>query len=233
MAERYTAEASLLKDHEKLSVQKWGYEDFKTFLIGSEKYYPLAETKLPKVIDLGKFDKELEALIAQTNADPNHRERGQLVKIDIEGKLKILNQPTIGKGDTIAFGIKTDGTPVPLSDTEKVVLLLHSHTMPLPPSDVDLSALVSEDGVTASMVGTPGLKFLILKSMETEDMLLKKEKIKEWVVQRRASLYNRVMNDPRRPQEQIQYELITEICKEYHLAIYVAEKGTRYSKIDL
>jgi hypothetical protein len=240
-----TAEGSM--QHEITRDEDWSYEDFKRNIIEAETTLPKSERRLPRKIDTGEFGEMADRCVMETASDPEHKERGVIVKLSLDKKkLLIQNDPTVGTEDSVFLHTHLDKSVLDpemrqYDETERIAMVIHSHPSDHPTSPTDLVHLVTEGGESTSIVGTIGPNFLFIETLETK--IIPRGESTAWLSKWNSRLFGKYREIRRRrgiegtegENAVANNEVVREICNEHNIAVYstMGRSGTEYIRADI
>ena len=226
------------------------YAGFKALLIESVKKHPAPEVRLPGAIDTGEFGRTAQVALKEQLADPKEGERKYTVILSLDGELLMTNKPAIGTDKEVASRYKVSVEKYPdapqYNRIEEGAMSIHTHNIDLPPSAQDCSNMVVEQGeggaVVAAMVATPGVSYLLLRSLEGVDLTKSRVEANEWVKNLEVDSSGRINKlaamatnsiEYAVKRREVAYSLLRQISAKYRLAVYTSPDGIIYAKTTL
>lgn len=222
------------------------YAGFKALLIESVNKHPVPEIRLPAAIETGAFGEAARALLKETVADPQQRERAHVIIATLDNGLKMTNKPQIGTQDEVGGEhtverVRLSGLPGYYSKREQTAMRIHTHCDDTPPSIFDCGNLIMDpdSGVTAEMVATTGGYYLVMRTLEGVDLEKSEAETAKWTDELKKELIERLKiinqgaaskEESNRRQVAAMNALFRQISAKYHLAVYTSPEGIIYMR---
>jgi hypothetical protein len=184
-----------------------------------------------------------EKLIKETFADPERKERLVDGKVDLEGRLVVNSNISVGstekvRAKSILRSVRGDPR---YTVSERIALLMHTHgIVDTPPSPIDFLSLITEGDRSheVDFVFTESKKYLLLRSLETPEMpddqaVKELEEYKERHAREVAQLRGSDQRTFDLEQVKILERIFLDMCKRYKIAYYLATEGHEYHRVDI
>lgn len=222
-----------------LTKESWSYEDFKRYLTLLSDWLPMPEKRMPVRIDTGKIGDELSNLVTTTKEDPKKRERGKFIIVNPDKQLQVQSNASVGTYESVKTSARIEtrvNSSMPqYSESSTVLGVMHTHPIDTPPTFTDLKQILvnpENGGCFLMMVGTPNIKLLFLRTMETENV--PKEEIDPWGEKMKQNYFQEISKLSNRNEEPLVLnKIIGEICENHKITAYSSIDGNTFTKAKL
>ncbi len=223
----------------------WDQARFVGKMIWATQNHPISGSDLPSQIDLsGVVGKHIDGLIAEMQADPQHREHGKYAIVGLDKKLHISHQSQVGSENNIRMmgemQMLVDSSNPVYSDREFMAFSMHTHPVDVPPSPNDFMELLidqADGGTQAMIVGTETARFIIMRTLQTPEMSRDEAKnlVEGWkkAYYKEASIHTSVSNSRdylNRKDTQQQISFVMDTCRDYKLGLFIAVGNNRFKR---
>lgn len=249
-----------MSENESSGQTNWNQAQFVGRIVKATNSHDISELELPQTVDLtGRLAEISDDLMKRTLDDPQKRERARVGIVGHDGKLRIDSKESVGVEKEVTPGystfVKLDWRGTQYDKDEYASLLIHTHgAIDVPPSPPDLVPLfidIEDGGVHASIVITPSTRFLLLKTLQTPSRTLEEAR---GFVAKYDQRYKEAMNaeilsfrkhmtkfggatedslerHANKTDPIVQINLLNEVCRENHIAIYTAINNSIYRRV--
>lgn len=153
----------------------WSPDRFKEEISRASRKHSIPMRRLPPQVDIGREYSDLgRGMLDRSLKDNLKRERLRTAKVTYNGEIVVdrddfvanEKEPLKMKSEW-RFGIKDPYRDPRYRQTELPAFAIHTHPLEYPPSPIDISALVLEEGEEADLIFAPEVNYLLLKTLET------------------------------------------------------------------
>lgn len=221
----------------------WTPDRLRRVISKAARTHSIPIKRLPLQVDIGKKYSSLgRGMLNRSLEDKLKRERLRTVRVTFNGEL-VADSEDVVAGEVEPFKMRVEWKyriRDPYHDprytqSESLGIAIHSHPIEMPPSPVDISSLVFEEGEEAEIIFAPELNYLLFKTLETPQFDLSQthdlgEKWSNMVIDRYKRISTHIPNGSKILYEALSgkagWAAVRDIARKYRIAVFTSFKDS-------